>query len=96
MRPKPFENGTNTFALILSPNAPLVATTDYDTNTDGVLELPAGATIIDAVGFTEGDNALDLTYGSVNLYSGANFTGGATRYLHDNRPNTVARGTAVI
>jgi hypothetical protein len=40
------ENGSSTFMIVFS-NTPIVYGLDYDTNNDGVLELPAGAAIID-------------------------------------------------
>src|SRR5262249_24888587 len=56
------ENGTNTFALIWS-RTPIVAGTDLDTNDDGTLDaLPAGAVVVDSVGFTD-FGGTDIVYG---------------------------------
>jgi hypothetical protein len=44
------ENGSSTFMIVFS-NTPIVYGLDYDTNNDGVLELPAGAAIIDSFGW---------------------------------------------
>jgi hypothetical protein len=82
------ENGTNSFALILSPTTPIAG--DLDTNTDGILELPVDASIIDIVGWSDG-GANDLVYGSAALTQVAGSPpGAATRFLHDNRPDTAA------
>jgi len=82
------ENGSNSFALILSPSTLIAG--DLDTNTDGILELPAGASIIDIVGWSDG-GAADLVYGSAILTQVTGSPpGAATRFLHDNRPNTAA------
>ncbi len=82
------ENGSNSFALILSPTTLIAG--DLDTNTDGILELPAGASIIDIVGWSDG-GAADLVYGSAVLTQVAGSPpGAATRFLHDNRRDTAA------
>ena len=44
--------------------------TDLDTDNDGVLELPAGVVLIDAVGWTDG-GAGDRVYGGVVLTQSA-------------------------
>lgn len=55
------ENGTNSFLLVQSPTA-VVEDTDYDTNNDGALELPGGAQILDAIGWSDGGGS-DINYG---------------------------------
>lgn len=57
------ENGTNSVALIFSPT-PILDGDDLDTNNDGTLDLPPGATLIDAVGSSDG-GATDFAYGAV-------------------------------
>jgi hypothetical protein len=81
------ENGTNTFALIFSPNSTITQGTDLETTADNVLDLPSGASVIDSVGWTDG-GAGDVVFGAAVL---SQFTGppdAATRFLHDNRTNT--------
>ena len=57
------ENGTNSWALIMSPTTAIVQGTDYDTTNDGTLDaLPGDATIIDAIGSPDG-GASDVTHG---------------------------------
>ena len=55
---------------------------DLDTNNDGVLDLPAGVTLVDAIAVNDGGVG-DLTYGGVTLgvaYDGLSFApGGASR-----------------
>lgn len=80
------ENGSNSFLLIHSPT-PLVEGTDYDTNDDGILELPVNATIVDAVAWTDGGGG-DVFYGSVQLPATVGGTNDmATRFLDDLTPN---------
>jgi hypothetical protein len=45
------ENGTGTFLLVRGTR--LTQSTDYDTNDDGVLDLPTGAVIVDAIATTD-------------------------------------------
>jgi hypothetical protein len=76
--------------LLHSPSAVIRQGTDYDWNTDGTLDLPAGATIIDGVSTTDGGTG-DLLYSPANLTIGTNNTfGGATRI----RGNTAANSAA--
>ena len=72
------ENGTISFLLINSPTA-ITRMTDYDADNNGSLELlPTGATILDAVGWSDGDTG-DLVYGGVVL-STAGVIDAATRF----------------
>lgn len=80
------ENGTLSVLLLTGPT-PLVEGTDYDTNDDGVLELPPGTTIVDAVGWTDGDGG-DVVYGGVVLVDGGVPPDAATRFAGDDRPLT--------
>ncbi len=80
------ENGTNSFLLISSPTA-IAQGSDLDSNNDGILELPSGAILVDAIGWTDG-GATDIAYGTILQLPAGNPTGAATRFLHDNRPNT--------
>jgi hypothetical protein len=81
------ENGTNSYLLISSATA-IVEGTDYDADNNGTLELlPAGATIVDAVAFTDND-AGDLTYGGVVLTLTSGAAQAATRFPGNNTPNS--------
>lgn len=79
----PLENGTTSIVLISSTTA-IAQATDYDTNNDGVLELPSGAVIQDAVGWTDG-GASDHAYGGVIL-TGSGTLGAATRFVGNTTP----------
>lgn len=59
------ENGTNTYVLLTS-TTPIVEGTDYDTDNNGTLEgLPAGVTILDAIGVTDYDFGDIVYFGQV-------------------------------
>ncbi len=63
----PLENATTTFAIIKGGTL-LAQNTDYDTNDDHTLELPSGASIVDAVGtFAQSDGGIDYVYGGVTI-----------------------------
>ncbi len=82
------ENGTISFLLISSPTA-LVTGTDYDADNNGTLELlPAGATIIDAVGWSDGGVG-DLIYGGVVLTT-TGVIDAATRFPDNTTPLSAA------
>ena len=73
------ENGSISF--LLTYGAGIVQGQDYDSNDDGVLELPSGITILDAVGWRDGD-ALDHVYGGVVLTQSTGWPSAATRFEH--------------
>lgn len=82
------QNGSNSFLLIAS-TTPITANTDYDTNDDGTLDaLPAGATILDGVAWSDG-GATDVLYGTVLTASGTTI-GAATRFPGNNTGNSAA------
>lgn len=54
------DNGTNSFLLVASLD-PIVENADYDANDDGVLELPDGAVLVDAVGWFDGSSPTGST-----------------------------------
>ena len=93
------ENGSNSFALVYSPNSVISVGLDLDTNNDGTIDnLPSGAVIIDAVGWTDGGVG-DLIYGvdrsayvDINDPSqGVLFTpDAATRFPNDLTANSAA------
>jgi hypothetical protein len=82
------QNGTNSFLFISSATA-ITPGTDYDTNNDGTLEsLPAGATVVDGVAWSDG-GAGDITYGTVVLNATGGTIGACTRF-----PGNVAANSA--
>ena len=56
------ENGTGSFVLLRG--ATLAQGTDYDATDDGVLDLPAGAVVVDAVAVTD-NGSTDKAYGPI-------------------------------
>ena len=74
------QNGSNSFAIIFSPTTPIASNSDLDTNDDGALDLPAGAVLTDAVGYTDG-GAGDQVYGGVTLTQSSGTPDGVTRFL---------------
>ncbi|MGB7210191.1 MAG: CHRD domain-containing protein [Pyrinomonadaceae bacterium] len=80
------QNGSNSF-LFISSVTPITANTDYDTDDNGTLEsLPAGATIVDGVSWTDG-GAGDVVYGTV-LAATSGTIGAATRFPVNTTPNS--------
>ncbi len=82
------ENNSTSFVLISSPT-PIIQGDDYETDGDGILELPAGARILDSFGFTDA-GAADVSYGPIVAISDPPPTtapGAATRFRSDNRPS---------
>jgi hypothetical protein len=86
------QNGANSFLVIYSKTNPIVAQTDYDTNNDGTLEsLPAGATVLDGVGWVTGTTG-DVAYGAIIpqlAVDGGTIPGAATRDPNNNTPLSV-------
>lgn len=78
------ENGSNTFAVFFSP-VPFVAGTDYDTTNDGTLELPPGAIMLDAVGWTNG-NPSAIVYGGAVLTQLSGTPDAAVRFYNNTTP----------
>lgn len=80
------ENGTNTFLLVNSAS-PIVEGTDYDADNNGTLELlPAGATILDAIGVTDGDFGDIVYFGQVVTQSTGAAPNALTRFAGNNTP----------
>lgn len=71
-------------ALLFFSTTPLLVGSDLDTNNDGVLDLPAGVTLIDAIGWVDNNDANDDVYGGVDLpLTGSGVTlDAATRFPH--------------
>jgi MYXO-CTERM domain-containing protein len=82
------ENGTNSFLLIESATNPIVQTTDYDSTDSGTLALPAGAVVLDAVGWTDGGTG-DIVYGAA-LTQSTGTPDAASRFPADATPSSVA------
>ncbi|MCB0819608.1 MAG: T9SS type A sorting domain-containing protein [Bacteroidetes bacterium] len=78
------ENGNTTFALIFS-TVNIIEDADYDLNNDGQLDLPQGAVLLDAVGWTNGDQYA-LIYGGVVLTQSAGTPDAAVRFYDDMTP----------
>jgi hypothetical protein len=78
------ENGSISFATIFS-NTPILTNVDYDTNNDGVLDLPPGAVVQDAVGWTNGELTA-LIYGGVSLTQSAGTPDAAVRFFDNTTP----------
>lgn len=78
------ENGNTTFAVLFSP-IPMLTNVDYDTNNDGTLDLPQGAVLQDAVGWTNGD-LYALVYGGVILTQSAGTPDAAVRFFDNTTP----------
>ena len=85
---KALENGSNSFLLVSSPT-PIIEGTDYDANDDGVLELPAGAVVLDGIGWSDG-GALDKVYATAILRQPLGAPDAATRFFGDTTPNSPA------
>ena len=76
---QPLDNDSSSFLVIYSPTSPIVQTTDYDTDDNGVLELPIGAVVLDAVGWRDG-GATDLVYGGITFLQATGTPDAATRF----------------
>jgi hypothetical protein len=82
-------NDTVSFLLISSPK-PIQEGVDLDGGDNGVLEgLSKGATILDAVGWSEGDNG-DIVYGGVSLTQSSGVPDAASRFEYDQTPLSAA------
>jgi hypothetical protein len=80
------ENGSNTYLVIFS-TVSLTATTDYDPENDGTLNLPVGATVIDAIGWQ--DAGAGTVYGPM-LTQSSGTPDAATRFVNSTTPNDLA------
>lgn len=82
------ENGSSSFVTMFSPS-PILTNADYDTNNDGVLELPFGMSIIDAVGYTN-NNAGAKVYGGANITQNGFTPDAIVRFYDNTTPRTAA------
>jgi len=81
------ENGSTTFLTVFSPT-PILFNVDYDTNDDGVLELPTGAVVQDAVSWSSGNPDSKLYFG-VQLTQSAGSPDAAVRFYGNTTPFSV-------
>jgi hypothetical protein len=82
-------NGTISFLLVSSASV-ISRGEDLDKGDNGILEgLPGGATILDAVGWSDGGNN-DIVYGGVALVQVLGTPDAATRFPGNNTPNSAA------
>ena len=78
------ENGNTTFALVFS-TVNMIENADYDLDNNGVLDLPQGAVLLDAVGWTNGD-LYAVIYGGVVLTQSAGTPDAAVRFYDNLTP----------
>lgn len=83
------ENGSSTFMLIFS-NTPIVYGVDYDTNNDGVLELPASASIQDSFGWATGGATDAIIYSAAVVTQSNGTPDAAVRFYGNNTANSAA------
>jgi hypothetical protein len=83
------ENGSSTFMIVFS-NTPIVYGLDYDTNNDGVLELPAGAAIIDSFGWISSGVTDAVLYTSAVISQSAGTPDAAVRFYGNITANSAA------
>ncbi|MCS7034209.1 MAG: hypothetical protein NZ561_09465 [Phycisphaerae bacterium] len=82
------QNGSNSFLVIFSP-IPLTNGQDLDTDNDGTLDLPPGASLVDGVAWVDGTNVNDRAYGGavLTLVSGFQPPDAASRFVGNNSQN---------
>ncbi len=78
------ENGSTTFALVFS-TVNIIEDADYDFDNDGNLDLPQGAVLLDAVGWTNGD-PYAVIYGGVVLTQSQGTPDAAVRFYDNMTP----------
>ena len=81
------EHDAITYALINSTTE-IKSGDDLDSDNDGKLELPSGATLIDSVGNLNGGDG--FVYSSVVLVQSASDADAATRFYDDTTPNSLS------
>ncbi len=85
-----FENGSNSWALIMSPTTPIVEATDYDIDDNGSLEaLPGDAVILDSLGFNDGGVG-DILYAPELAATAGGTPDMATRFPGDSTANSAS------
>ena len=83
------ENGSSTFMLVFS-TTPIIYGFDYDTNNDGTLELPAGASILDSFGWITGGVTDAVLYTSAVLTQSNGTPDAAVRFYGNSTANSAA------
>jgi hypothetical protein len=81
------ENGSTTFLTVFSP-IPILYNVDYDVDDDGVLELPIGAVVQDAVSWSNGSPDAKLYFG-IQLTQSAGTPDAAVRFYGNNTPFSI-------
>ncbi len=88
--PDGFHQGTVSFLIVSSPTPIPLKDKDLDNGDNGVLEdLPAGSTILDAVGWSDGGSG-DIVYGGVNLNGLTATPDAAVRFPGNTTPRSTA------
>jgi hypothetical protein len=83
------ENGSSTFMLVFS-TVPIIYGLDYDTNNDGVLELPAGAAVLDSFGWISGGATDAVLYTSAVITQSNGTPDAAVRFYGNSVANSAA------
>ncbi len=83
------ENGSSTFMLVNSPS-PIIYGIDYDTDNNGVLELPAGAIVLDSFGWVSGSASNAILYSPAVLTQSNGTPDAAVRFYGNNTPISTA------
>lgn len=83
--PGGLENQSLSVLVVASPASAIVEQADYDRNDDGRLELPPGATVVDAIAWSDGGQG-DLLYGGVVLLLESGVPDAATRFPGNDSP----------
>ena len=89
-------NSSNSFFLINSPSFAPVVDTDYDTNNDGVLELPATAEVVDSIAWLDRNATQDIAYGTNQLTQFNTSPGGVTRFPGNTTQSSAAWYNAAL
>lgn len=80
------ENGSSTFMLVYS-TTPIVYGLDYDTNNDGTLELPSGASILDSFGWISAGATDAVLYTSAVVSQSNGTPDAAVRFYGNTQAN---------
>jgi hypothetical protein len=83
------ENGSSTFMLVFS-TTPIVYGLDYDTNNDGVPELPAGAVVLDSFGWITVGSTAAILYSPAVLTQSTGTPDAAVRFYGNTTANAAS------
>ena len=81
------ENGASSFLLISSPTPIVDGISDLDPDSDGSLNLPVGAVLLDSIGWFQND--VGTVYGATLPFTGRT-PDAATRFPGNNTPNSAS------